>query len=68
VGVEPRQHTLAVGRMGGEDRQARAEAVRPYLVSKGVSKDRIEAIGYGAAKPKKTEAASRRVDVVVLND
>ena len=48
--------------------QARADAVRSYLVTKGVSKDRIEAIGYGAAKPKKTEAASRRVDVVVLND
>jgi outer membrane protein OmpA-like peptidoglycan-associated protein len=48
--------------------QARAEAVRSYLVSKGVSSSRIEAIGYGAAKPKSTPAASRRVDVVVLAD
>lgn len=48
--------------------QARAEAVRSYLVSKGVSSNRIEAIGYGASKPKGTPAASRRVDVVVLAD
>ncbi len=48
--------------------QARAEAVRSYLASKGVSSNRIEAVGYGAAKPKATPAASRRVDVVVLAD
>ncbi len=48
--------------------QARAEAVRSYLASKGVSSNRIEAIGYGSAKPKATPAASRRVDVVVLAD
>lgn len=48
--------------------QARAEAVKTYLVSKGVSSGRIEAIGYGAAKPKGSPSASRRVDVVVLAD
>lgn len=48
--------------------QARAEAVRSYLVSKGISSGRIEAVGYGASKPKSTPAASRRVDVVVLAD
>lgn len=48
--------------------QARAEAVRSYLASKGVSSNRIEAVGYGSAKPKATPAASRRVDVVVLAD
>lgn len=48
--------------------QARAEAVRSYLVTKGVSSGRIDAIGYGASKPKSTPAASRRVDVVVLAD
>ena len=48
--------------------QARAEAVRTYLASKGISSSRIQAIGYGSAKPKATPAASRRVDVVVLAD
>lgn len=48
--------------------QARADAVRSYLASKGVSSNRIEAVGYGSAKPKATPAASRRVDVVVLAD
>jgi outer membrane protein OmpA-like peptidoglycan-associated protein len=31
--------------------QRRAEAVLDYLVSKGVSPDRLEAIGYGSTKP-----------------
>ena len=48
--------------------QARAEAVRSYLLTKGISANRVEAVGYGAAKLKKTPAASRRVDVVVLAD
>jgi len=46
--------------------EARAEAVRSYLSSKGVSSGRIEAVGMGAAKPKATKAASRRVDVIIL--
>jgi OOP family OmpA-OmpF porin len=31
--------------------QRRAEAVRDYLVSKGISPDRLEAVGYGPTKP-----------------
>jgi len=46
-------HTDSVGTEAGNMRlsQRRAEAVRDYLVSKGVSPDRLEAIGYGPTKP-----------------
>ena len=49
--------------------QQRAEAVKKYLVSKGISADRLNAIGYGETKPKadnKTAAGraeNRRVDL-----
>ena len=46
--------------------QARAEAVEKYLISKGVSTDRISAVGMGAAKAKATKPASRRVEIVVV--
>lgn len=46
--------------------QARAESVEKYLISKGVSSNRISAQGMGAAKPKGTKAASRRVEIVVV--
>ncbi len=48
--------------------QARAESVEQYLISKGVSADRISAVGRGSAKPKATNAASRRVEIVVLGN
>lgn len=44
--------------------EARAEAVRAYLASKGVNNP-MTAAGYGAAKPKSTKAASRRVEIHV---
>lgn len=46
--------------------QARADAVMKYLVSKGISSGRIEAMGYGSSRPKGTKAASRRVEIQVL--
>lgn len=46
--------------------QARADSVRSYLVSKGVSSSRISAMGMGSAKPKSTKAASRRVEIVIM--
>jgi chemotaxis protein MotB len=46
--------------------QARAEAVEKYLVSRGLSGGRIEAVGRGAANPKSSKAASRRVEIVVM--
>lgn len=47
--------------------QARADAVREYLVKKGIGSGRVEAVGYGSSRPKGTKAASRRVDVVIMN-
>ena len=46
--------------------EARAGAVRDYLVAKGVSAVRITIEGLGETKPKATKAASRRVEVVVV--
>ena len=51
--------------------QRRAEAVRTYLVSKGVETGRLEAVGYGEEKPLKAGnsqaayAENRRVDFFV---
>jgi len=48
--------------------EARAEAVRSYLVSKGISSNMISAVGMGSAKPKSSKNASRRVEIVVLGN
>lgn len=47
--------------------KARADAVRDYLVSKGVSRGAITTVGMGASQPKGTKAASRRVEVVIVD-
>lgn len=46
----------------------RAWSVRDYLVSKGVKKDRIAIESWGPTKPLSTKEASRRVDIVVVNE
>jgi chemotaxis protein MotB len=46
----------------------RAWSVRDYLVSKGVNKDRIAIESWGPTKPLSTKAASRRVDIVVVDE
>lgn len=46
----------------------RAWSVRDYLVSKGVNKDRISIESWGPTKPLATKAASRRVDIVVVDE
>jgi outer membrane protein OmpA-like peptidoglycan-associated protein len=48
--------------------QARADAVEHYMSTKGISASRISAVGMGAAKPKETKAASRRVEIVVVGN
>lgn len=47
--------------------KARADAVRDYLVSKGISRGSITTVGMGAAAPKGSKAASRRVEVVIVD-
>ncbi len=58
----------AKAKWGTNDRlsQARADAVKKYLSSKGISSSRIETMGYGSAKPQATKAKSRRVEIIVL--
>jgi OmpA-OmpF porin, OOP family len=52
--------------------QARAEAIRNYLIRKGVEPDRLQAVGYGDSRPidsrKSVEAhaRNRRVEFIVL--
>ena len=54
-------HTDSVGTEAGNMRlsQRRAEAVRDYLFAKGVSPDRLEAIGYGPTKPVASNKTAR---------
>jgi OOP family OmpA-OmpF porin len=68
-------HTDNVGREAANTRlsQRRAEAVRDYLVSKGISPSRLEAVGYGPTKPiasnktVKGKARNRRTEFKVLS-
>ncbi len=46
----------------------RAWSVRDFLVSKGVSQDRIAIESWGPIRPLATKAASRRVDIVVVDE
>ena len=54
--------------------QRRAEAVRQYLIGKGVAEDRVTAIGYGRSQPldeRKTKAArakNRRVEFKLISE
>ncbi len=46
----------------------RAWSVRDFLVSKGVNKNRIAIESWGPTKPLATKSASRRVDIVVVDE
>ena len=46
----------------------RAWSVRDYLVSKGVNKNNIAIESWGPTRPLATKSASRRVDIVIVND
>jgi outer membrane protein OmpA-like peptidoglycan-associated protein len=49
--------------------EARAQAVRDYLVKKGVDAGRVTTRGFGADKPRgQDKARNRRVEVVVIED
>ncbi len=45
--------------------KARADAVKSYLVSRGVSSGKITTVGRGSENPKATKKDSRRVEIVV---
>ena len=74
VRVEISGHTDNVGGLEYNDKlsQARAEAVRNYLIKKGIAESRITAVGYGYSRPRadnKTEngkAQNRRIEIVII--
>lgn len=47
--------------------EARAEAVKKYLASKGISSGRIDAVGMGSSQPRGSKKDSRRVEIQVIN-
>jgi OOP family OmpA-OmpF porin len=47
--------------------EARADAVKKYLVSKGLDANMVTVTGLGSTKPKSNDkAANRRVEIVVV--
>lgn len=48
--------------------KARADAVRDYMVAKGISSSRISTVGMGSSQPKSTKKDSRRVDIVIVDN
>lgn len=47
--------------------QARADAVKQYLITQGVSAGRMTTVGHGSDNPRGTKAQSRRVEIIILN-
>lgn len=47
--------------------KARADAVAAYLAQKGISRSRIDTVGKGSSEPRRTKAASRRVEIIVVD-
>jgi outer membrane protein OmpA-like peptidoglycan-associated protein len=75
VKVEISGHTDNVGGLEYNEKlsQARADAVRDYLIQKGIAAERIRAVGYGYSRPRadnKTEAGraqNRRIEISIIN-
>ncbi|RDY59700.1 OmpA family protein [Flagellimonas nanhaiensis] len=67
-------HTDSVGRESTNQRlsEERANAVRDFLIDKGIGSDRLSAVGYGEAKPIATNntragrAQNRRVEINLI--
>ncbi len=74
VRVEISGHTDNQGGLEYNDKlsQARADAVRSYLIKKGIAENRITAVGYGYSRPRadnKTEsgrAQNRRIEISII--
>ncbi len=73
VSIEGHTDTVGGEAMNMRLSQSRAEAVRDYLVAKGISPDRLEAIGFGPTKPvasnktAKGKAQNRRTEFRVIS-
>ncbi len=73
--VEVQGHTDNVGKAESNQKlsDARANAVKAYLISKGIASDRLEDKGYGQTQPKSDNgtkegrAANRRIEFKVLS-
>jgi len=71
AGVEIEGHTDNVGGLEYNDKlsQARADAVRDYLIKKGIAANRVRAVGYGYSRPRalntteKGKAENRRIEI-----
>ncbi len=74
VKVEISGHTDNVGGLEYNEKlsQARADAVRNYLIKKGIAENRVTAVGYGYSRPRgdnKTEkgkAQNRRIEISII--
>jgi len=74
VKVEISGHTDSDGGLEYNDKlsQARAEAVRNYLIKKGIAENRITAVGYGYSRPRadnrteKGKAQNRRIEISIV--
>jgi len=74
AGIRVSGHTDNVGNPRGNQRlsEARAEAVRTYLISHGIDASRVEAVGYGDQRPvasndtEEGRRQNRRIEAVEL--
>lgn len=48
--------------------QARADAVRDYLIQRGIGAGSIDSVGRGSTNLRRTDAQSRRVEIVILGN
>lgn len=74
--IEIGGHTDNIGREDSNERlsQTRAEAVRTYVIERGIAEERIQAKGYGESEPIATNETeegrqeNRRVEIKVLSN
>ena len=65
-------HSAFSSRMSAYHHEANVNAVKRYLVSKGIGADRIDTVGYGPSRPINTNRSlkerpeNRRVEMVVI--